>query len=348
MPRRRRTQGEAISQALGIAGQIFGLKQAFDAKARAEQEFKLGQEVKGKQLEALGREEREAEALARGELTPTQRQSLLLKGFQFREAERDAPGAFAITAPVTDERTGEVLGSKPVKFVRPVSPGEIRAEVEELKIAGMKEKKVSEKAEKGVMKISDKFEKSGIPEILPALERIDELLISAGLPQGIDTVDPKKDVPGFGRAAGLLPDILVTRAGEDLRQDVNSLVNILLKARSGGAVTPQEASRLAAELKGANTDRALVRGLRNLKSTLDQKMKNTLAGVSVDSKNLYTERNPGVIDSSIFAVREAPKEMVAERRSERRASPLVGVTNLIDELIGQREAVGQVDQPFPR
>jgi hypothetical protein len=358
MPRRAPRQGEAIAQALSIVGSVMGISGAAKAQQRAEQEFGLAQQVKQAQLEELQAGQEERSALAKGILTPSKQSALLAAGKELKDVKQGAPGAFQLLEPVIDERSGEQIGTRPTgRFVSigeratgitPFQREEIRLKGEKLdvereKIAATKGQKTLDKAEKGVSKIADKFEKSGIPDMLPVLERIDNILIGEGLPKGVDTVDFKADVPGFGRAAGLLPDVLVSIAGEDLRQDVNSLVNQLLKARSGGAVTPQEAARLAAEIKGANTDRALVRGLRNLKTTLQNKMQNTLAGAPRESLALYRERNPGVIDSALFQERRPPQALAAGAEPRQRsAKPLVGVTNTLDNIIRQREAIGQV------
>jgi hypothetical protein len=139
LPRPKRTQGDAIAQLLSIAGTFYNIKNAKAASARAEQEFKLGQEVKQEQLAALKREKAEQSALARGVITPTRQSKLLESGVQFREAQKGAPGAMALVEPVTDERTGEVLGERPTKFVSLVTPGQ-RKEERQVKVDEAKQR----------------------------------------------------------------------------------------------------------------------------------------------------------------------------------------------------------------
>ena len=352
---------KGLQVAEGVTGTVANIEQLGAEKqkmklreaqiSQAEQKSKLGEMALAKQQTAL-----EEEAFRKEGILP-QRDILALQtqGKQVKDVSAQTPGAISALGSqreqVIDEATGEVIGSRPTRrFVQITDPGmklkERQAQATMALARSTKEAKSQKEIDAGAQKLSKQFDNTGVPEILPIMERIDNQLISLGLDQGMDTLNPKIDVPGFGRLAGSLPDIAISRGGQDLRQDVNSLVNILLKARSGGAVTPQEAGRLAAEIKGADTDRALLRGLKNLKDTLRVKMQNSIAGVSKQSLDAYKERSGINIDSPIFAKRIQGQAIAdSDQQTRRSQSPKVGAANILDNLIESREKVGQVDQP---
>jgi hypothetical protein len=133
--------------------------------------------------------------------------------------------------------------------------------------------------DKDVQNFAKRLDDSGMNDLMSSVQMFNNQV--AGL----------KDLPGYGQTYGL-PDFMVSEEGKGLRQTVAAIRNNILKARSGGAVTPQEAERFLSELgegylKG---DTQLLRGVGNLETTLKQKVQNIRAGFGDDVVSEYTKR----------------------------------------------------------
>ena len=140
----------------------------------------------------------------------------------------------------------------------------------------------AEKTESGVQKYSATLQKEGIPEMEAAVSSVESIIgrYRTGT------------VPGVGRAAGAIPSALLSDDGNDVRQAVAAVRNIVLNARSGAAVTDQELRRLVEELGTGlgQSESALRRGLQKVRERLETVKANAAAGVSDDVKGLYEER----------------------------------------------------------
>jgi hypothetical protein len=133
--------------------------------------------------------------------------------------------------------------------------------------------------DKDVGKLSDKIEKIGFTSLVDSLET------------AIDIVNQKKGIEGVGVGA-FKPDFALSAEGKQLRQAVATVRNSILKARSGGAVTPSEAKRLLEEIgtgKG-RTDEQLRNGLRNVVKTFKSKLGNIQSGVRPEALKIFGER----------------------------------------------------------
>lgn len=140
----------------------------------------------------------------------------------------------------------------------------------------------TEQTDKAVTKFSDTIQKEGIPELETAI---------AGAEGALGRYK-KGEVPGVGRVAGAVPSALLSDEGNDVRQSIASVRNIVLNARSGAAVTDSELRRLVEELGtglGQSED-ALRRGLAKVRARLDVIKTNAAAGVSDDVLNTYRDR----------------------------------------------------------
>jgi hypothetical protein len=146
------------------------------------------------------------------------------------------------------------------------------------KAAARKEESVN----KAVTKFSDTLQKEGIPELEKAISEAE------------GAIGRYKDgeVPGVGRLTGAVPSALLSEEGNDVRQSVAAVRNIVLNARSGAAVTDQELRRLVEELGTGigQSESALRRGLQKVRDRMDVIKANATAGVSDDVLNTYTER----------------------------------------------------------
>lgn len=127
---------------------------------------------------------------------------------------------------------------------------------------------------------SGQLAKSGLPELGATMEDI---------ARNID-VNAKEDIPGFGQT-GSLPQILLSQKGKDTRQSVSELRNVLLKQRSGGAVTPNEAQRLSDELGVAmqGNDEQLRKGIKSVFSKLKNLETTYTGAVRKEVKNKILE-----------------------------------------------------------
>lgn len=138
------------------------------------------------------------------------------------------------------------------------------------------------KLDKDVSGLSSNIEKAGLSELSSVLDRIKS---------DVGPLDSKEDIPGYGLTYAL-PDFLTSKEGTDARQAVGALRNVILHARSGGAVTPSEAKRLLDELGegyGKNDDQ-LRRGIMNAANALQAKFKNITAGASPEAVQEFGRR----------------------------------------------------------
>jgi hypothetical protein len=118
-----------------------------------------------------------------------------------------------------------------------------------------------------------------------------------------------KDLPGYNAIDSLKPDWMLGSEAQQLRQSVQSFANVLLKTRSGAAVTEPEQKRFLTELGNGKlmpSDR-LRQGMTMMQGLLDSEKRNLAAGVSDDVLNTY-EGNGGGINFSNF---RSPKAKAA-------------------------------------
>lgn len=141
-------------------------------------------------------------------------------------------------------------------------------------IGGVPPKEVRQQQER----LSKQLETSGITEIAAPLQKL-----SAALDEETG------DIPGIGVFDQMVPGKFLSDKGLNIRQQVSNLKNVILKARSGGAVTPQEAERFIAEL-GDSTEQGLRNAVVNITDTLANKLSNFEAGVSEDAVNAFEQR----------------------------------------------------------
>lgn len=148
----------------------------------------------------------------------------------------------------------------------------------------------NEKLNKKVEDLSAKLEKTGLSELPTVLERVNETI----------GIEKEGEVPGFGITA-FAPDLIISQAGKDARQAVATLQNMILKARSGAAVTENEAKRMLNEIGVGvtRTDKQLRQGIKNTVNVLKSKFQNTLSAYDEDVRNEFKLRG-GRIDFPQF------------------------------------------------
>jgi len=124
--------------------------------------------------------------------------------------------------------------------------------------------------DRGVADLSKRLEKAAIPDLKTGIEKIDEELapyLKAG-----------GGLPGVGYGSNIGPAF--TKDGRRMQARVAKIRNMILKARSGGAVTPQEADRLMQEfaLGAFNSDEEFLASWADFKDSITAGERNIYGG----------------------------------------------------------------------
>lgn len=146
-----------------------------------------------------------------------------------------------------------------------------------------------------VRNLSRDLTKAQIPELMEGIALIDKQLEPY--------IKKGGDLPGVGGAYNILPGI--TQDARFMKSVIARIRNTVLKARSGGAVTPQEATRLLEEfsLRGFNTDEDFLKSWADFKSVFQNKVSGVYSGYPpevVDEylKNMENQVSDGVDNPS--------------------------------------------------
>lgn len=148
-----------------------------------------------------------------------------------------------------------------------------------------------EDLDKKVAKIGDNLEKQGLIGRTRAMKEIESYLSDA-YDTTLDDRDNVPDIEGIGVMGGFRPDALTDSGDVSFRQNIQSLANQLLKARSGAAVTDQEYRRFLREVGSGNfsTEKDLFQGLRKMREDIKMQTRNAAKVYGEDTFNLYKER----------------------------------------------------------
>jgi hypothetical protein len=172
-----------------------------------------------------------------------------------------------------NSRTGEV---KPVYTAPDRGLTAAQQAVKDARDAAALERKDKE-VQSGAERYSKTVDSNGLADLMLAAERAGNATSGDG------------DIAGYGEFVGGMPDWAISQAGKDTRQEISSLQNAILKARSGGAVTPAEADRFMTEI-GAGFGRGdsnVRQGIANLRAALEEKVKNAQAGFAPEAIEKY-------------------------------------------------------------
>lgn len=133
-----------------------------------------------------------------------------------------------------------------------------------------------------VVKFGAAMEKSGLPEFMSALDTAEGRL----------SQHKTGELPGYGRVWGSVPSWMLPTEAQMARADMSAAANILLKSRSGAAVTTPEEKRFLNEIaSGAGMDeKALRHGWANLRANVEQRLRNMTAGYGPDVVDEYVRR----------------------------------------------------------
>lgn len=130
-----------------------------------------------------------------------------------------------------------------------------------------------------VRRLSEHMTSAGIPQLKDAVGNVTGLMKEAG-----------GDLPGVG-ATGVLPQFMLTKKGQQMRQGFASVRNQLLKTRSGSAVTDNESARLAEELGAMSTDEAMMTAWPRVVAQVEAIERSIKAGYDDDVVNTFDQRN---------------------------------------------------------
>jgi hypothetical protein len=146
------------------------------------------------------------------------------------------------------------------------------------------EEKRNKDIETGVTKFAGTLEKAGIPELESALTTAEARLSKHKM----------GELPGYGRFEGAIPDWAASNEQQMSRSDMQQAANILLKARSGAAVTDPEQQRFLREVASGKgmSEEAMRHGWANLRQSFEAKKANLTSGVSDAVLGEYNNRSP--------------------------------------------------------
>lgn len=197
-------------------------------------------------------------------------------------------------------QTGKEVAAQKFKeerFARTEARQEKESVIREQRSVRREERALAREDESDVTKFSTILTKAGIPELNNTMRKIQSLMDKAG-----------KNLPGVG-ATGNFPDVVLSAAGKEMRAVAAELRNVLLKARSGGAVTPDEARRLLQEmgisdgiLPQFKTDKQFRDGFKRLKVKLRDKLASIESGfnpvVQGEFQSRFLEKTGNALNSA--------------------------------------------------
>lgn len=161
-------------------------------------------------------------------------------------------------------------------------------------IAGMRAGDRTERNAERAAGQADKSLDDGVRRLSTALEKANWPAVEAGVDTLKGTLSKHKEgeLPGYGRFEGRVPDWAATNEMQIVRSDMQGLANIILKARSGAAVTEPEQVRFLREIGAGKgmSEEALRKGWTNVIKTLDAQRQNILAGANDDVLGEYNKR----------------------------------------------------------
>lgn len=176
--------------------------------------------------------------------------------------------------------------------------------------------------DKDVQRYSTTIDKAGLPEVMNAVQSVQAVLAS----------NKPGSLSGFGRVQGLIPDALASNEMQSNRALMQDAANIILKSRSGAAVTgPEQVRFLRAVGSGVGMDEATLRtGWNNVMATIAARASSLGAGWAPEVHDEFVRRGgqdyrnfrfdpiPGAV---LPQARQAARPMVPGRQNQAPAAP---------------------------
>jgi len=277
-----------IAKGLQVAQSILGIKQSFDQSAIQQDALARQKELQGREDEKYAQEQEKLSFEKAGGLSNEKALDLASKGYTFGAPGVQGAQQVSLRTP-NGIQTASVIAPKAkgmTEFERQ------KLELEKYKIASQQTKDAAQQKKifsEGSRKLADSIEKTGVADVIGALESLDKKI----------DIDGDSDIPGVGLTGGL-GTLTISEDGKSVRQLVQNVQNTLLKARSGGAISDGEAQRLMDELGVGLTksDADLRRGLQMVRDTLRTKIQLAESGAPEESVYEYRNRK-GAIHSEL-------------------------------------------------
>jgi len=175
----------------------------------------------------------------------------------------------------------------------------------------------------------------GVQRLSAALDRGGTLELQSAMASVREELDKYKekgsDIPGYG-AGRMLPLPFLEEDGKALRTKVQAVTNILLKKRSGGAVTPQEAERLAKEF-GATfglSDKDFMNAWGSLESNFNAGLAGIFAGYDDEVIQAYNHNMGRQLGAGVANPSGKPEAPGTSLQPPESSPPQQGVTKWSD------------------
>lgn len=295
---------DTILKGLAVANSVYGIKDRMDAAGAREAQLKRLAEQDAVVAEDRTRKVEEQDRLQSNRINVREQANLAQQGFE--QVDENTPGAISFVGP---DNAPLFLKKKQAPAMTPYQQAQLdlsrqRSARQELKDDESREKTKNE----SVRKLVNSIDKSGLAESIQAIKKIDSFV----------DIDGDSDIPGVGGFSNLGKGPLETflsDEGKKVRQSIAGFRNIILKARSGGAVTPAEADRMLEELgEGVfRTDAQLRQGLKNARDVFQAKLGLLESSVDQDVLAEYSSRNNALTTSdSLFNPDPSSRDLPAE------------------------------------
>jgi len=163
--------------------------------------------------------------------------------------------------------------------------GTLAAMAQANKDGGVVEKQKAAQAkaqDSSIQKYSAALEKAAVPDLAAGLDIAEKKL----------TQYKTGELPGFGRFLSAVPTGALGEDGQQARTDMQMAANMILKSRSGAAVTDSEMRRFLTEVAtGAGmSETTLRKGWQNIRKAFDAKRQNLSTMISPEAHDEYAAR----------------------------------------------------------
>lgn len=170
--------------------------------------------------------------------------------------------------------------------------------------------------ESNLIKFANKLDSSGYSELFQSMNDLNGMVNKY-----TDDKGNRKDIPGIGGAhntpiLGAIADAFGSgsyQEAQDNKSVIAAVRNAILKARSGGAVTPQEADRMLQELQLTTTSNQanFVAGVKRLTNRMNSRLQSVFTGASPEVLDAYYSRG-GTVKPTLSPVVDAQGDMPLE------------------------------------
>lgn len=217
----------------------------------------------------------------------------------------------AIIPSISDADLATVTAASEPNFLkyRSMTEGRVQRGQEFAKMLGFKWADLNQDEQLAILRLSDAKEAreaaaaaKKAEQDAGATERLGKEVVGTGAPGFYARYDEAqtilgkvgKDVPGFGRIEGHLPEEMISDEGRQLRRLVGQLLSEYRKGQTGAGMSDAERieyGRITGLVNSGN-DASLKQGLEILKRAIDERVKATGAGFRPEAVDTLSKRSP--------------------------------------------------------